>query len=193
MNITANIDKVKDFGWYWGPISSKGAERILSNEPNGSFLVRDSSDDRYIFSLTFKWNDSLRHVRIDQYLGLFSFGSGTQFNYRTIMEFIESSVEHSKSGRFLFFYERGPPHEPIRMQLSNPVSRFKHVQSLRHLCRFVIHKTVVRKDLIQTLPLPPRLLDYLNNNNCLSERVEADMIPHFGQSCPCKHRIQDSV
>ena len=44
------------YGWYWGNTSSEGAEKILSNEPDGSFLVRDSSDSHYIFSLTFKVN-----------------------------------------------------------------------------------------------------------------------------------------
>ena len=51
--------------WYWGPISGDAAEQVLSNEPDGSFLVRDSSDDRYIFSLTFKLNGTVRHVRIE--------------------------------------------------------------------------------------------------------------------------------
>jgi hypothetical protein len=51
--------------WYWGPICGTAAEQVLSNEPDGSFLVRDSSDDRYIFSLTFKLNGTVRHVRIE--------------------------------------------------------------------------------------------------------------------------------
>ncbi|KAL1375159.1 hypothetical protein pipiens_017658, partial [Culex pipiens pipiens] len=28
MDFTASIDKVKECGWYWGPISSEGAEKI---------------------------------------------------------------------------------------------------------------------------------------------------------------------
>lgn len=52
-------------GWYWGPLSSEAAEKILSNEPDGSFIVRDSSDDHYIFSLTSKLNNSVRHVGIE--------------------------------------------------------------------------------------------------------------------------------
>lgn len=90
----------------------------------------------------------------------------------------------------------------MRVQLTNPVSRFKHIQSLQHMCRlvlnhlfhtrfsslfhwnnfsfvpcwirFVIRRAVVRKDLIQTLPLPRRLLDYLSYKNCYSEQVESD-------------------
>lgn len=69
MDFATNLEKVKECGWYWGPISSEAAEKILSNEPDGSFIVRDSSDDHYIFSLTFKLSGCIRHVRIEQYQG----------------------------------------------------------------------------------------------------------------------------
>lgn len=174
MDFAANIEKVKEYGWYWGPISSEAAEKILSNEPDGSFIVRDSSDDHYIFSLTFKLNNSVRHVRIEQDQGTFSFGSCAKFKSHTIMEFIENAVESSRSGRYLFFFHRRPEHGPMRVQLTNPVSRFKHIQSLQHMCRFVIRKAVIRKDLILSLPLPRRLLDYLSYKNCYSEHVESD-------------------
>ncbi|KAG4068779.1 hypothetical protein HA402_002470 [Bradysia odoriphaga] len=177
MDFAANIEKVKEYGWYWGPISSESAEKILSNEPDGSFIVRDSSDDHYIFSLTFKLNNTVRHVRIEQDQGTFSFGSCAKFKSHTIMEFIENAVESSRSGRYLFFFHRRPEHGPMRVQLTNPVSRFKHIQSLQHMCRFVIRKAVVRKDLIQTLPLPRRLLDYISYKNCYSEQVECDSSP----------------
>ena len=146
-------------GWYWGPLTSEAAEKILSNEPgkykraykivtpslmpgnvsDGSFIVRDSSDLNYIFSLTVKLNGCIRHVRIEQEQGTFSFGSCAQikcsYKSRTIKEFIENAVEHSRSGRYLFFLHRRPEHGPMRVQLLNPVSRFRHVQSLQHMCR----------------------------------------------------------
>lgn len=127
------------------------AEKLLETEPCGSFLVRDSSDEHYIFSLTFKLDGLVRHVRIEHdqgikktyfsiliwfaFLGNFSFGSLQKFRSTTIVDFIESAVEHSRSGRFLFFLHRRPVMGPIRVQLLHPVSRFKRVQSLRHHCR----------------------------------------------------------
>lgn len=62
---------MKQYGWYWGPISGEAAEKILSNEPDGSFIVRDSSDDHYIFSLSFRLNSCVRHVRIEHDQGKF--------------------------------------------------------------------------------------------------------------------------
>ena len=51
------------------------------------------------------------------------------------------------------------------------LNRLKHNFCFR---RFVILKAVQRKDLIETLPLPRRLLDYLQNKNFLSELIESD-------------------
>lgn len=52
--------------------------------------------------------------------------------------------------------------------------------------RFVIRRAVVRKDLIQSLPLPRRLLDYLSYKNCYSEQVESDS----SQSPPPEVRLK---
>lgn len=71
LDFAASIEAVKDHGWYWGPLSGEAAEQILSNEPDGSFLVRDSSDDHYIFSLSFKLNGGVRHVRIEHDHGMY--------------------------------------------------------------------------------------------------------------------------
>lgn len=138
MDYAASIEKVKDCGWYWGPVSGDAAEKLLENEPDGSFIVRDSSDEHYIFSLTFKLNGLVRHVRIEQDQGNFSFGCLQKFRSNTIVDFIEDAVEHSRSGRFLFFLHRRAVVGPMRVQLLHPVSRFKRIQSLQHLCRLVI-------------------------------------------------------
>lgn len=70
-----------------------------------------------------------------EFLGNFSFGSCAKFKSQTIVEFIEKAVEHSRSGRYLFFLHRRPVIGPVRVQLLHPVSRFKQVQSLQHICR----------------------------------------------------------
>ncbi|KAF4520407.1 hypothetical protein B566_EDAN003975 [Ephemera danica] len=167
MDFASSIEKVKDYGWYWGPISGETAEKILSSEPDGSFIVRDSSDQHYIFSLTFRLNGCVRHVRIEHDQGNFSFGSCTKFKSHTIVDFIENAVEHSRSGRYLFFLHRRPVLGPMRVQLLHPVSRFKQVQSLQHMCR---------RDLISTLPLPRRVIDYLSTPHYYAEQ-ELDDAP----------------
>ena len=102
------------------------------------------------------------------FAGNFSFGSFQKFKSKTIVDFISEAVEYSRSGRYLFFLHRLPVVGPMRVQLLNPVSRFRNVQSLRHLCRFVILKHV-RRDLLPNLPLPDRLIKYLNAANYFVE------------------------
>lgn len=41
----------------------------------------------------------------------------------------------------------------MRVQLTNPVSRFKHIQSLQHMCRYVITSPFV-----PFVPLAPRCI-----------------------------------
>lgn len=180
MKFAASIEKVKDQGWYWGPISGEAAEKILSKEPDGSFVVRDSSDHHYIFSLTFKLNGFVRHVRIEHDQGNFSFGSFTKFKSNTIVDFIENAVEHSRSGRYLFFLHRRPVLGPMRVQLLHPVSRYKEVQSLQHMCRYIIVKHV-RRDLLSQLPVPTRMKQYLKTPFYYSEQVaeEAEDNPNM--------------
>ncbi len=65
LNTTTCTFFLSQYGWYWGPISGEMAEKLLEAEPCGSFIVRDSSDEHYIFSITFKVNGIVRHVRIE--------------------------------------------------------------------------------------------------------------------------------
>jgi len=56
-------------GWYWGSLSFDDTEEHLCDLADGSFLVRDSSDERYILSLSFRSQSSTHHTRIEHYKG----------------------------------------------------------------------------------------------------------------------------
>lgn len=56
-------------GWYWGPMNWEDAEMKLKGKPDGSFLVRDSSDPRYILSLSFRSQSVTHHTRMEHYRG----------------------------------------------------------------------------------------------------------------------------
>ncbi|KAF3852740.1 hypothetical protein F7725_006095 [Dissostichus mawsoni] len=141
-------------GWYWGPMNWEDAEMKLKGKPDGSFLVRDSSDPRYILSLSFRSQGVTHHTRMEHYRGTFSLWCHPKFEDRchSVVEFIERAIMHSKNGKFLYF---------LRSRLLYPVSRFSNVKSLQHLCRFCIRQ-MVRIDHIQELPLPRPLISYLS-------------------------------
>ncbi|XP_041481206.1 uncharacterized protein LOC121428560 isoform X1 [Lytechinus variegatus] len=158
----SSLRRISECGWYWGPMSWDDAEMRLENTPDGSFLVRDSSDDRHILSLTFRVQGSTHHTRIEHHNGKFSFWSQpTTHGSSSIVEFIEEAMRHSRNGRFLYFLRpRWPGLPPVPLQLLYPISRFQKARSLQHMCRFVIRRHV-RLDHIDALPLPRRLKEYL--------------------------------
>jgi hypothetical protein len=167
-----SLRKLKDCGWYWGPLNWNAAEQKLSNKPDGSFLVRDSSDDRYILSLSFRSQCMTHHTRIEHYKGTFSFYSQPKSHGAgTIIEFIEKAMEHSRSGKFLYFLRpRAPGMAPAPVQLLFPISRLRMLQSLQHMSRFIILKHV-RYDHIECLPLPSKMITYLKESQYYVEYI----------------------
>ncbi|XP_014863162.1 PREDICTED: suppressor of cytokine signaling 7 [Poecilia mexicana] len=163
-NFTASLRELEKCGWYWGPMNWEDAEVRLKGKLDGSFLVRDSSDPRYILSLSFRSQGVTHHTRMEHYRGTFSLWCHPKFEDRchSVVEFIERAIMHSKNGKFLYFLRsRVPGLPPTPVQLLYPVSRFSNVKSLQHLCRFCIRQ-IVRIDHIQELPLPRSLISYLS-------------------------------
>ncbi|XP_076864393.1 suppressor of cytokine signaling 7-like isoform X2 [Brachyhypopomus gauderio] len=162
-SFATSLRELEKCGWYWGPMNWEDAEMKLKGKPDGSFLVRDSSDPRYILSLSFRSQGITHHTRMEHYRGTFSLWCHPKFEDRchSVVEFIERAIMHSKNGRFLYFLRsRVPGLPPTPVQLLYPVSRFSSVKSLQHLCRFCIRQ-LVRVDHIQELPLPTPLILYL--------------------------------
>lgn len=162
-SFATSLRELEKCGWYWGPMNWEDAELKLKGKADGSFLVRDSSDPRYILSLSFRSQSVTHHTRMEHYRGTFSLWCHPRFEDRchSVVEFIERAIAHSKNGKFLYFLRsRVPGLPPTPVQLLYPVSRFSSVKTLQHLCRFCIRQTV-RVDHIQELPLPMPLISYL--------------------------------
>ena len=151
------------YGWYWGPVTRVEAEKKLQGLKDGTFLVRDSSDERYLLSLSFRSQGKTLHTRIEYCNGHFSFYSFPDTDsdgYRSVAALIEHSMEYSKDGVFCFSRARalGSPAVPVR--LLKPLSRFNQVRTLQHYCRFAIRQCI-RFDLIRQLPLPRHVHGFL--------------------------------
>jgi len=157
--------RLSRYGWYWGPVSREEAEEKLAGQPEGAFLVRDSTDDRYLFSLSFRSSGRTLHTRVEYCNGEFSFYAQPRSDsYRSMAELIEQCVAESQSG--IYCYSRGTSgvgSQSYPVKLTRPVSRFAQVRTLQYLCRFVIRQHT-RVDHIQSLPLPISVKGWLKEN-----------------------------
>ncbi|XP_046752928.1 suppressor of cytokine signaling 1 isoform X2 [Diprion similis] len=161
VNLTEELLRLSKYGWYWGPISRDEADSKLTNEPDGAFLVRDSSADKYLLTLSFKSSGKLLHTRVEHSGGLFSLYYHPECErFSSVVALINHSMSFSQSAVYCYSRPRYPGHPAFPVRLTKPVSRFTQVRSLQYLCRFVIRQNT-RVDNIDKLPLPDTIRGYI--------------------------------
>lgn len=133
---------------YWGVMDRYEAETLLEGKPEGTFLLRDSAQEDYLFSVSFRRYGRSLHARIEQWNHNFSFDvhDPSVFHAPTVT----GLLEHYKDPNSCMFFE------PL---LSNPIHRTRPF-SLQHICRAVI-SSCTTYDGISALPIPNALKEHL--------------------------------
>lgn len=134
--------------FYWGVMDRYEAERLLDNKPEGTFLLRDSAQEDFLFSVSFRRYNRSLHARVEQWNHRFSFDAHDPavFSAPSVCEL----MEHYKDPCCCMFFE------PM---LTRPLVR-NFPFSLQHICRAVICDRLVY-DQIRLLPLPNSLKQFL--------------------------------
>lgn len=134
--------------FYWGKMDRYEAERLLENRADGTFLLRDSAQEEYLFSVSFRRYNRSLHARIEQWNHRFSFDSHDPGVYSSPT--ILGLIDHYKNPELCMFFE---PTLTLPLHRSSPFS-------LQHLCRAVICSNTTY-DGVNSLNLPKSLKLYL--------------------------------
>lgn len=164
-------------GYYYGGISVSEAEGMLKEEPNGAFLVRDSSDSHSnsdLFTITFKIQNRFGSVRVDYAKGYFSLSlqdPGLPL-FHTMMDLVSYCQHRSTVLKLPVCVLTGHQHnQDVHLYLTKPVCRHHKMHSLLYLCRESIHH-IVTKDVLDKLGLPKRLVGfYVSQNPYFDEQM----------------------
>lgn len=146
--LVPDLLQITNLPCYWGVMDRYEAETLLEGKPEGTFLLRDSAQEDYLFSVSFRRYGRSLHARIEQWNHNFSFDvhDPSVFHAPTVT----GLLEHYKDPNSCMFFE------PL---LSNPIHRAQPF-SLQHICRAVI-SSCTTYDGINMLPIPNALKKHL--------------------------------
>ncbi|XP_063852557.1 uncharacterized protein LOC135095583 [Scylla paramamosain] len=150
--------------FYWGKMDRYEAERLLDTRPEGTFLLRDSAQEEYLFSVSFRRYGRSLHARIEQWNHRFSFDSHDPGVFAS--DTVCGLIEHYKDPSCCMFFE------PM---LTNPLAR-TFPFPLQHLCRAAICSATTY-DGINRLRLPKPLHTYLKEYH-YKQRVRVRRLDH---------------
>lgn len=179
------VETLHASGWYHGAMNFTEAKRKLRNCEIGTFLVRDSSDPNYLFTMSVQTPRGTTSVRIEYEYGKFTLDSEEALrrlapSFDCVVKLLHHYVSMSKldadrnanrgrsgqqtsventnnnSGQLVWLEPSG--RRDIVARIIKPLR--SHASSLQHLCRVAINRYVEPREQ-EKLPLPGKLKAYL--------------------------------
>ncbi|XP_059608698.1 suppressor of cytokine signaling 5 isoform X2 [Phlebotomus argentipes] len=146
--LVPDLQKIIARSFYWCKMDRYQAEKLLEGKPEGTFLLRDSAQEDFLFSVSFRKYGRSLHARIEQFNHTFSFDSHDPSVFTATT--VTGLLEHYKDPMCVMFFE------PM---LTLPLNR-NFCFSLQQLCRATIVSRVTY-DGINELNLPSSIKAYL--------------------------------
>lgn len=175
--LCAAVNNLHVSGWYHGAMTYTEAKRKLRHSNPGTFLVRDSSDPNYLFTLSVRTSRGTTSVRIEYDSGKFTLDSEEALrrsapsfdcvvkllnHYMTAVKpsspkKIDTNGNNGQQNRQLVWLEPSGRRD-TEAKIKQPLRA--SVGSLQHLTRCALNK-YVKPTGLETLPLPGKLKSYL--------------------------------
>lgn len=150
-------------GWYWGSLTANEAKEILQDTSEGTFLLRDSSQRDYLFTISAMTSAGPTNLRIEYKHGKFKLDSVVLLKpklkqFDSVVHLVEHYVQLSRGDRTPPGPRAPPPNGTVQLLLTTPI--YTTTPTLQHLCRISINRVTQQ---VEELPLPGRLKAYLSD------------------------------
>lgn len=169
--IALAMKDLKNTGWYWGSLTANEAKEILQDAAEGAFLVRDSSQRDYLYTISAMTSAGPTNLRIEYKHGKFKLDSVVLVRpklkqFDSVVHLVEHYVQLSRtsdkapasSSQSASAAAAAAANGTVQLLLTKPV--YTATPPLQHLCRIAINRRTRR---VEELPLPNRLKEYLTD------------------------------
>ncbi|KAI6203180.1 hypothetical protein M3Y94_00526800 [Aphelenchoides besseyi] len=163
------LKELRTASWYWGPISPQKAEHLLNNQPPGTFLLRDSRNERYFFSFSYRTDQGCFHTHVGLHCGRWCLGGPNSLirsDSFSLIEFVNKAINASndKNHYEILLHHRVPDETTASIQLKNGFSRYR-TATLKYFARLAIRNSLRSElnlnKLVSALPLSRSLKRYV--------------------------------
>lgn len=169
--ITDTVKALRQSGFYHEAITFQTSHELLKDTSIGTFLVRNSSDPRYLFSLSVQTERGPTSVRLFYINGYFRLDAQVHLQstmplFSSVIELIEYYVKQSKlcqrttkNNAHVWIDQQGKVYSSIL--LTRPLPKESSPTSLKHLARLAVHRAIENSGApkIPMLPAPHTQLE----------------------------------
>lgn len=159
--LSDTVRALRQSGWYYEGITYQQSHDLLKNKALGTFLVRESSDPRFLFSLSVQTERGPTSVRIHYINGYFRLDSqphlqGAMPLFPSVVELVQHYVNQRRNlrnGAQVWVDSNGAWYSAIL--LDKPLRKDDNAPSLKHLARLIVHKAIQANGMPRLALLPP--------------------------------------
>ncbi|CAH1184423.1 unnamed protein product [Phyllotreta striolata] len=159
--LSDTVRALRQSGWYYEDCTYQRSHELLKGAAVGTFLVRNSSDPQFLFSLSVQAERGPASVRLFYTNGYFRLDAQPHLQaampmFPSVVELVQHYVRQSRLCRNnpqVWVDQQGKWYSSI--VLDKPLRKKAEPCSLKHLARMAIHKAVQSSPKPRLMLLPP--------------------------------------
>ncbi|CAG9773834.1 unnamed protein product [Ceutorhynchus assimilis] len=168
------VQALRQSGWFYEGISFDESHEMLKDTEVGTFLIRNSSNPKFLFSLSVQTDRGPTSVRLHYTNGYFKLDAQTHLQgvmpaFPNVIDLIQHYTHECEQLRKkpniqqVWVDNQGKWYSPIMIR--TPLKKKSEMSSLKHLARLAVHKAIQLsgKPRIPLLPPPYKQLELPNS------------------------------